>query len=267
MNEDSQEQYEAPVLSEEGAAVLARAVSRHQKSSATAHDRRRQKDQLRQAPAPVDVAPAARPASTSKPEQVLRKTSTPRALLVLGAMAIVGVLVIGLAVALFLTAGPNNADVQTEVAGVTEESDAGGADDSVVVLDEATPTTTESATAAAEESPPEVVDEAESTEAVVLPEALGLQVYDVDPLNEGTRSFAIRISNGGEELVPTVEGLTIEVELETGERVPAFVRFIHQEIPSGSSAIATVRVEGIPEGPSSAVLVFDGNDLDERALP
>ena len=96
---------------------------------------------------------------------------------------------------------------------------------------------------------------------------IGLSVYDIDPINQGTRSFAIRISNASDEPVVSTEGFTIELQDADGERIPALVRFVHQEIPSGSSAIASVRVEGVPEGPTTAVLLFDGVDVDEQVLP
>lgn len=98
-------------------------------------------------------------------------------------------------------------------------------------------------------------------------ENLELVVYDVDPANGGNRSFAIRIVNdeAGESI--STEGFAVQLETTDGERVGATVRFVHSEVPPGSSAIATVRAEGVPGGPLNAVLVRDGVDIDSTPLP
>lgn len=271
MNNDGQELHEAPVLSKDGAALLSRVVSRHRTSSAQAHEQRRKRDPLRQVPVPVEIGSTYRTAST--PQAKRERSNTPRPLLVLAAMMFVGVLATGLGALLVATGDTNDSDVQTQVAGVTEESDQlalGG--NAGTESTAATSTTRQVVTSESEQTAPaaiEGVDDLATTvePTGVLPLGLELAVYDVDPINEGTRSFAIRISNLGDEPVRSVDEFSIEVELESGERLPAFVRFIHQEIPSGSSAIATVRVEGVPDGPSSAVLLFDGRELEEQQLP
>ena len=53
--DEQDEEYEAPVLTDEGAALLAQAVARHKKTSGR-HDRRRHKDALRNDPASAESA-------------------------------------------------------------------------------------------------------------------------------------------------------------------------------------------------------------------
>lgn len=340
---DQGEEREAPVLTDEGAALLARAVARHKKSSSS-HDRRHDKDVLRNDPASAESAfeaddaedlavedPAedvldaddaeeldveelaednqledtARaeseidpdPADGPDPEpkkpvrsrpinittsdhkaslQPVAKNETPtsRTLVALAFMMLAGLFLIGFA------AWSTFSDdvVESEVAGVVEENEdppAEQVDDPPVASDSESPVVEDSVGAEASSEEPVDIEPPEPAPAAVDPEALsftlgegvGLSVYDVDPVNQGTRSFAIRISNAGDELIPATAGFEIQVLAASGERIPAMVRFVHQEIPSGSSAIATVRVEGVPQGPTTAVLVFAGNDVDEQELP
>ena len=65
----------------------------------------------------------------------------------------------------------------------------------------------------------------------------------------------------------STEPFGIELVASSGERLAGLVRFSHQEIPAGSSAIGSVRVENVPDGPASAVLVFAGADVDLQPLP
>lgn len=297
---------EPPVLTEEGAALLARVVARHKTGSAGGHDRRRKRDPLRADPSsesaedaesgPVEEEPAGPPAIQPRPDQdsvsVLRTTENPtpvptttksssgssRTFAVLAAMMVAGVLIIGFAVwSTFI--GQTDAPVETEVASAVEDNN-GLSVDGVGDASRDVPDDSVASEAAVEQSIEDPADEEETasaqpadfvssaaTPASTLGEGIGLSVFDVDPVNEGTRSFAIRVSNASEEEVPSVAGFGIEIEVATGERVPAIVRFIHQEIPSGSSAIATVRVEDVPQGPATAVLVFGGDDVDAHPLP
>ena len=226
---------------------------------------------------PVDITTAGHRA-TLQPD-VKNETPTSRTLVALGFMMLAGLFLIGFA------AWSTFSDdvVESEVAGVVEEAEDPAveeADDPAGAVDGEPPAADDPV--AEEASSQETVDDEsvdveppEPAPAAVDPEALsftigegvGLSVYDVDPVNQGTRSFAIRISNASDELIPSTAGFEIQVLAASGERIPAMVRFVHQEIPSGSSAIATVRVEGVPKGPTTAVLVFAGNDVDEQALP
>ena len=105
------------------------------------------------------------------------------------------------------------------------------------------------------------------TAPAAVPEGLALVVYDVDPANAGTRSFAIRVVNPGDSSVISTSGLGVQLDIGAGERIDALVRFVHDEVPPGSSAVATVRAEGVPDVDAVAYLVYDGADLDSSPLP
>ena len=225
---------------------------------------------------PIDITTSDHKASL----QPVAKNETPtsRTLVALGFMMLAGLVLIGFAA--WSTFSDNT--VESEVAGVVEEAEDPAveeADDPAGAVD-GEPLAADDPVAEEASSQETVDDESVDVESpepapAVDPEALsftlgegvGLSVYDVDPVNQGTRSFAIRISNAGDELIPSTAGFEIQVLTASGERIPAMVRFVHQEIPTGSSAIATVRVEGVPQGPTTAVLVFAGNDVDEQELP
>ena len=263
----------APVLTEEGAALLAKVVARHGKNSARSHDHRRRRDPLRTEPDRVSV----RPASPAVPEQPREnvQSGTSRTLVVLTAMVFVGLAFIGFAAwTVFVGSGPiADVEVQAEVAGAVEENDAivdDGTDvaPAVEVEDVTAADSTDEPVGSSDPPAPEPTEQVPTASSpLALAGNIGLSVYDIDPINQGTRSFAIRISNASDEPVVSTEGFTIELQDADGERIPALVRFVHQEIPSGSSAIASVRVEGVPEGPTTAVLLFDGVDVDEQVLP
>ena len=221
---------------------------------------------------PVDITTAGHRASLQP--DVKNETPTSRTLVALTFMMLAGLFLIGFA------AWSTFSDdvVESEVAGVVEENEdppAEQVDDPPVASDSEPPVVEDSVGAEASPEEPVDIEPPEPAPAAVDPEALsftlgegvGLSVYDVDPVNQGTRSFAIRISNASDELIPSTAGFEIQVLAASGERIPAMVRFVHQEIPSGSSAIATVRVEGVSQGPTTAVLVFAGNDVDEQELP
>jgi len=187
-------------------------------------------------------------------------------------------------IAVFAFAALRNTDdspVIAEVAGAVEERGAEANE-----LDVIEPDGADEAVASAEQAPGEQSNETTSQtpepapvenvapesgdidlDVVVLGEVLELSVYDVDPVNAGTRTFAIRISNGGSEAIPSTDAFEVVLETADGDRLPAFVRFSHQDIPSGSSAIGSVRVEGVPAGPTSAVLVLGDSDIALRELP
>ena len=329
VNEDVEE-HEAPVLTEEGAALLAKAVARHKESSAKVHDRRRDKDSLRNDPDltdedidsvdefdtaevetedveidlvdeldadpvdDVDTAPVEeqRPARIAEQARQTVRISEPgpvdirtaphtavtepttqspgresRTLVALAVMMVAGVLIIGFAA--WSSVNSQNPEVETEVAAAVEENESAPseADETVAEATDNDVAGDEGTSAEPTDVVPSQEPVAEQVPAFTLGDGIGLSLFDSGPVNAGTRSFAIRVSNAGDEEVPSTDGFGIEIEVASGERIPAFVRFIHQEIPSGSSAIATVRAEGVPEGPSTVVLVFGGDDVDAQELP
>ncbi len=96
---------------------------------------------------------------------------------------------------------------------------------------------------------------------------LELTVYDVDPLRSGVRSFAIRVRNVAVSETIDTELIDVSLEDAAGERVPAFVRFQHGEVPLESSAIAAVRVENSRAGEMVVVVRYRGSDVASEPLP
>ena len=271
--EDKDEELEAPVLSNEGAALLADVVARHKSSSAKGNDRRHRKDALRRAPQPVSIREDQHLRQTSEAEAPRTGSRIPVVLLTL---AFLGLVITGAAAGFLLTQDSDPQAIETEVAGTTEEIPIG--EDASETEADAEPTNvTEADGPDSEEADgtiqsvvndePEPPQDAGAEPLSIEVVGIGLSVYDVDPVNNGTRSFAIRVSNDSTEEVPSTAAFAIEVEAANGERLPGIVRFIHDTIPAGSSAIGTVRVEGVPDGPAIAVLVTGDTDVDLQTLP
>ena len=273
MEEQVQESHDGPVLSNEGAALLANVVERHQSTSARRHDHRQQRDSLRRTATAVVVNKNHDFSVPSNPRRPASRVPT-----VLLTLAFLGLLITGVTAGFLLTQDSSQLAIETEVAGTTEvpepapedESEAATAtdqDDPVVeqVDDDDTVASVEDFEPPPAQAP--ILEDAEEAPPNLALAGIGLSVYDVDPANAGTRSFAIRISNDSGETVLSTEAFAIEIETPSGERIPALVRFVHESIPAGSSAIATVRVEGIPDGPATAVLVTGDTDIDLQELP
>ena len=274
MEEQVQEGHDGPVLSDEGAALLANVVERHQSTSARRHDHRQQRDSLRRTTTAVVVN---KDHDFSVPSNPPRPASRVPAVLL--TLAFLGLLITGVAAGFLLTQDSDQLAIETEVAGTTEVPEPAtteGGSEPATLTDQddpdVVPVDTGDAAGPVDDLGQEPVQDPILEDAAEAPPNLalagiGLSVYDVDPANAGTRSFAIRISNDSGESVLSTEAFAIEIETPSGERIPALVRFVHESIPAGSSAIATVRVEGVPDGPATAVLVTGDTDIDLQELP
>lgn len=267
---------------------------RHRSPSARSRDNRHQQDPLRQDPSSqthrtsdnTTLVPVSQAVNTPEPDGRGKRRVWVRDVLLSGVV----IFVVGFVA--WQQLSPNDEEpVTTEVAGEAIESDATDTDerdevepavnepetsseapaDDEVIDSEATDEVESEAPTPAEDgvvSNSDVIGEIELVEIADSLEDLNLVVYDVDPTNGGTRSFAIRVANSDSEgeLIPTA-GFEVQLETQDGERIDAIVRFVHADVPPGSSAIASVRVEGVPDGAAQAVLVHDGVDIDSVPLP
>lgn len=86
-------------------------------------------------------------------------------------------------------------------------------------------------------------------------------VYDAAPAQGDVHSFALRIENiaAGEE-VPTEE-LEVFVGNEEGAVATTFIRFLHESVPEGTSALASVRAEDAGPGTQFVFVLLDGVEL------
>jgi len=266
-----------PRLSEDGARRLAEALQsheRHDTARARAGAHRRSKDPLRgdagnQTPHAHQNGTEAEDSAHADAPPVARPRGG----------AFFGPLVIGLsAVAVVVFAvvagliGGDDAgfaeEVATEVAGEVEfiddtvertEVDRSAPAESSVVTAESTSETVARSVVSSEDAAP--------ASLILDPGMLALAVYDVDPVQSGVRTFAIRVRNVNALEDVDTERLDIQVQDAAGNRVPALFRFEHSEVPQGSSAIASVRVEGSPPGEAVVILRHDGVDVASAALP
>lgn len=159
-------------------------------------------------------------------------------------------------------------EVATEVAGEVEFIDdtveRTEVDRSTPVESSAVPTQSASETVARS-----VVSSEDAVPASLTldPGMLALAVYDVDPVQSGVRTFAIRVRNVDAPEDVDTERLDIQVQDAAGNRLSALFRFEHSEVPQGSSAIASVRVEGSPPGEAIVILRHDDVDIASALLP
>jgi hypothetical protein len=88
----------------------------------------------------------------------------------------------------------------------------------------------------------------------VDPAAFQVSVYDEDPAVGGVHSFALRVKSvATTEEFDTAE-FDVVVVAESGTEAATFTRFVHQTLPVGSSALATIRAEGAGTEPHYVVV-------------
>lgn len=127
--------------------------------------------------------------------------------------------------------------------------------DAVAQSDESSATTNESEASAVSQAP------------IVPSEGLELIVFDSDEGAGEPWTFAVRIVSPP-SAVETVSTSTLRIELEAdgGEDVDIAVSFVHEDIPPGSSAVASVLTQAVPIGDLTVVLSSGEVELDRVAL-
>ena len=122
-----------------------------------------------------------------------------------------------------------------------------------------------------EEAEPEIevevlstVEEREPVLAADIPDlapgAIELTVYDATPMVDGQYQFALRLKSaeGTEEIDTSL--FTVQVQNSADETASTNFEFVHETLPDGSSALATVQAEAV--GESSQFVVVSIGDFE-----
>lgn len=160
---------------------------------------------------------------------------------------------------------------ETEVAGAVEVPDAqvdataANTDDTANTANTAN---TDDTANTADEPQAVEADAAASTDAFTggevvsdraVPGAFEIIVYDAEPAIGDVRSFALRVKNlGVDEEIPTDE---LDVVVGDEQVVTTISRFLHPTVPEGTSALASVRAEGVEPGNQFVRVLLDGIEL------
>lgn len=264
----------APQLSEDGARLLAdvlskRAHDRHNSLSSQRDERRRQADALRQDPvlqrdSGDDGSPQSNGAGSRASSPIPDDDSDleldgggsgiwMRLLLLIA----VGV-AIGACIALITSLESRPVD---------------GDDVETVEVDSANSVAVEQVESVGEAETELEVEEAArqaaqaiASESLVKPDDIEVSVYDTSPSNDGVYSFALRLKDISiaEELY--TEDFTVRVEDEFGVPATTFSRFVHETLPIGSSALATVRAEEAGPGQQFVVVWYENVAIARIAI-
>ena len=138
-------------------------------------------------------------------------------------------------------------------------------------VEEAEPEIEVEVQAAVEEAEPEIevevlstVEEREPVLAADIPDlapgAIELTVYDATPMVDGQYQFALRLKSaeGTEEIDTSL--FTVQVQNSADETASTNFEFVHETLPDGSSALATVQAEAV--GESSQFVVVSIGDFE-----
>lgn len=108
----------------------------------------------------------------------------------------------------------------------------------------------------------EVSDQLSASELAELTVTIG----DLTPVNEGVRSFSLRVNAGviGSELA--IDQISVSVESSDGSVADTFVRFEQSFLAADSSAQATVRAEGLGSGESAAIIRLGELEVERFVL-
>lgn len=290
-----------PQLSGEGAELLAsvlkkREEERHGTLSAQRNARRLESDALRMSPSEpaneggtdevVDVSAADDADQVDVGQRVdLDDGSEPKFGKLLLAMAVVCPLIFAVVLAVVLGGEPANVEAETadplvETVGeapepiepeLTPETEVAGAvevPDAQVDATAANTANTDDTANTADELQAVEADAAASTDAFTgdevvsdraVPGAFEIIVYDAEPAIGDVRSFALRVKNlGVDEEIPTDE---LDVVVGDEQVVTTISRFLHPTVPEGTSALASVRAEGVEPGNQFVRVLLDGIEL------
>ena len=290
-----------PQLSGEGAELLAsvlkkREEERHGTLSAQRNARRLESDALRMSPSEpaneggtdevVDVSAADDADQVDVGQRVdLDDGSEPKFGKLLLAMAVVCPLIFAVVLAVVLGGEPANVEAETadplvETVGeapepiepeLTPETEVAGAvevPDAQVDATAANTANTDDTANTADEPQAVEADAAASTDAFTgdevvsdraVPGAFEIIVYDAEPAIGDVRSFALRVKNlGVDEEIPTDE---LDVVVGDEQVVTTISRFLHPTVPEGTSALASVRAEGVEPGNQFVRVLLDGIEL------
>ena len=291
--------HEPPRLSPEGEQLLADVLRRRARidrvgprSERAAHDTptarasrvRRGRDPLRNAPKDEIIELEATPI-IEKPAQ--RRQN--KGLLAVALIGLAGIALVVLAISNVSTVP----SVETEVAGTTVDAESATSsdvqtsnDDGATLVDEVASETNAGENAVAENVPSESAatestvagntgapedtsvdaDPIDALVPVVDPESIEVFVYDEDPAIDGVYSFALRLHSLDADVEIDTELFTVLVVDENGEESQTFSRFIHGTLPAASSALATVRSEGVGAGQQYVVVSLGEAEVGRVAI-
>ena len=163
------------------------------------------------------------------------------------------------------------AEVESEIPLPVEEAEPEIEVEVQAAVEEAEPEIEVEVQAAVEEAEPEIevevlstVEEREPVLAADIPDlapgAIELTVYDATPMVDGQYQFALRLKSaeGTEEIDTSL--FTVQVQNSADETASTNFEFVHETLPDGSSALATVQAEAV--GESSQFVVVSIGDFE-----
>lgn len=144
--------------------------------------------------------------------------------------------------------------VVAEVDGAIESADSGD-----VVSTAAEPTGEAASTAPTVEA--EDRDAAPIDLNAIDPESIDIFVYDETPAENGDVTFALRLKSVATSVEIDTNVFSVELQSSDGAPAPTSVRFVHDTLPVGSSALATVRSTNLGSETSVVVVSMGGREI------